>query len=66
MKIVLNGQEREIAAGATVLELIQAEGDPPEAVIVEINSRFVSPRVYVGTSCSEGDRVEIILAVIGG
>lgn len=66
MAIVLNGEEREIADGSTVLSLLRELGLPESRVAVERNRTIVRKADYPGTPLSDGDRVEIVTFVGGG
>src|SRR5437764_11876806 len=41
MHIVLNGEPKEIAAGLSVAELIEALGLPPVRLAIEVNRRII-------------------------
>ena len=65
MKVIINRQEHELAAGATVADAVAAIGaTPPFAAAV--NTQFVPRTRYAQHPLKEGDRVEIISPVTGG
>jgi len=65
MKVIINKQEHELAAGATLLDAITAiEAKPPFAAAV--NTQFVPKTRYSQQTLNENDRVEIISPVTGG
>jgi len=65
MRIVINKQEHELAAGATVADAVAAiEARPPFAAAV--NTQFVPKTQYAQHVLQDGDRVEIISPVTGG
>ncbi len=65
MKVIINKQEHELAAGATLLDAITAiEAKPPFAAAV--NTQFVPKTRYAEQPLQDGDRVEIISPVTGG
>lgn len=66
VKIVLNGEEREFPAGATVNDLIRLLALAPERVAVEVNREVVRRAAWVETKLAAGDRVEIVHFVGGG
>jgi thiamine biosynthesis protein ThiS len=68
MTLVINGQPRafDLAAGATVLDLVAALGLKQDRVAVEQNGSIVSRPAWAGTPVSEGDRFEIVHFVGGG
>lgn len=64
--ILVNGEHRSVAAGATLLELLSALGLDPRAVVVEHNRSIVRhPRLGLVT-LSPGDAVELVHFVGGG
>jgi sulfur carrier protein len=64
--IVLNGESRDLAPGATVSSLIADLGLDSRQVAVERN-REVVPRARHGeTVLAEGDRLEVVTFVGGG
>jgi sulfur carrier protein len=66
VKIVLNGEEREVPAGATLGKLIEGLSVAPERVAVELNREVVRRALWRETALTEGDRVEIVHFVGGG
>lgn len=65
MKVIINKQEHELAAGATVADAVAAiAAKPPFAAAV--NMQFVPRAQYAQHALHEGDRVEIISPVTGG
>jgi thiamine biosynthesis protein ThiS len=66
LKIVVNGEEREIADGATVGELVRQLALAPERVAVELNREVVRRAQWSETKLSAGDRVEVVHFVGGG
>lgn len=66
MNIVVNGEPRELAAGATIGEILSEMQLQPEAVVVEVNATILEPRVVSRHQLREGDRIEIIRFVGGG
>ena len=65
VKIVVNGQPREVAEGATVLGLLEEAKLTPRQVAVEVNRRLRKAADY-DTPLAEGDAVEIVTFVGGG
>lgn len=66
MKIVVNGEEREIEEGSTVAGLVRRLALAPERVAVELNREVVRRARWEETKLSEGDRVEVVHFVGGG
>ena len=66
MKVIVNGEERKLAEGATAATLLELLGLPASRVAVERN-REVVPRERLGeVSLVEGDRIEVVRFVGGG
>jgi len=66
LTVVVNGDEREVAAGAVVADLVARLDLKPERVAVELNRRILKRQQWGSTLLSEGDKVEIVHFVGGG
>ena len=66
MKIFLNGQERDIAAPASLAQLLETAGYVNHRVAVEVNREIVPRSQYGERVLDAGDRVEIVYAIGGG
>ena len=66
MRIVLNGEEREVADGTTVAGLLETLDVPRRYVAVERNREIVPRARHADTVLDDGDRVEIVTMVGGG
>lgn len=66
MKIVLNGQEREVAPTTSVQALLEAAGYAQRRVAVEINREIVPRSAHADRLLDAGDRIEIVHAIGGG
>jgi sulfur carrier protein len=66
MKIVLNGDEREIDGSATLADLVAASGLAGKRVAIEINREIVPRSDYARRALAAGDRVEVVNAIGGG
>lgn len=66
MTILVNGEEKEMADGLSVAELIESLNLKPERLAVELNRKIVRRVQWGSTSLSDGDKVEIIHFVGGG
>jgi sulfur carrier protein len=68
VRIVLNGDEIELDAPATVAEALAVAGRLPEGrgTAVALNGEVVSRREWAGATLSEGDRLEVLTATRGG
>jgi len=65
-EIVLNGEPRQLPAGATVLDLLAELGRDPRTVAVERNGDIVRRPDYGATCLTAGDRLEVVHFVQGG
>lgn len=66
MKIHINGEEKDIANGLTVAELLEEMQIRPGRVVVERNREIVAREAHVLTLLKEGDTLEIVHFVGGG
>ena len=66
MDILLNGQTRTLAPGATIASLLEAEGLAGRRVAVEVNGEIVPRGVHAAHALVEGDQVEVVHALGGG
>ena len=66
VRVVVNGEGREVAAGSTVLDLLSEMDRHPRTVAVEHNGDILSRERYGETELTEGDRLEIVGFVQGG
>ncbi len=66
MKLVLNGDEREIDGSRTVADLLNYLGFSDIPMLVEHNGTALFPREFPATELQNGDRLEIIRVVAGG
>lgn len=64
--IRLNGEPRELAGGANLLQLLQSEGLAERRVAVEVNGAIVPRSRHGEQVLADGDRVEIVHALGGG
>jgi sulfur carrier protein len=66
MKVQVNGEEMELAAGTTVAALLEKLGIQQQRLAVEINQEIVPRSQHGQHELQAGDRVEIVRAVGGG
>ena len=68
MKVVLNGEGRDLEDGATVRAAVTATGAPSEGrgVAVALDGEVVPRRRWDDVPLHEGQRVEVVRAVQGG
>ncbi len=65
VKILLNGEEREVAA-SNLTALIEEIGLDGRKVAIEHNLEIVPRSTYLATQIEDGDRLEIVHFVGGG
>ncbi|MBL8925064.1 MAG: sulfur carrier protein ThiS [Pseudonocardia sp.] len=66
MVVWINGEQRELASDAGVLDALGALGLPRTGVAVAVDGEVVPKARWAATSLSDGARVEILTAVQGG
>jgi sulfur carrier protein len=66
MKIVLNGESREVAATLSLAQLLEQSGYGARRVAVEVNREIVPRSLHAQHGLAEGDRIEIVQAIGGG
>lgn len=66
MKIVVNGEQRELAAQTSVGDILRELQLHPEAVVIEVNTVILDRQTCSQHILSDGDRIEIIRFVGGG
>ena len=66
MMIDVNGEELEIASGATIADLLVQLGFANRQVAVERNKHVVPRALHTDTALAAGDRLEVVSFVGGG
>lgn len=66
MRLLLNGDDREIAQVSSVADLVAVLGLDPRKVAVERNLEIVPRSTYADTALADGDRIEIVTFIGGG
>jgi len=66
MKIIANGQQREMPNGATLKAFLESLALPPTRVAVERNGSIVPRERFDSTPLADGDRLEVVTLVGGG
>jgi thiamine biosynthesis protein ThiS len=64
--IEVNGEQRRIAPGSTISQLLEALGVRAPLLVVEHNQRILKREEYSSVQLNEGDTVEIVHFVGGG
>ena len=66
MRLLLNGEERDVADVVTIADLVGALGLDARKVAVERNLEIAPRSTYAGTALADGDRIEIVTFIGGG
>jgi thiamine biosynthesis protein ThiS len=66
MRVHVNGEEREVAEGITLDQLLSELKVERTRVAVEVNAEVVRKAHHVDTKLNAGDQVEIVTFVGGG
>jgi sulfur carrier protein len=66
--VTLNGEERELAEGTTVLALVESLGARSDGrgVAVAISGEVIPRSAWEATELAAGNRIEVLIAVQGG
>lgn len=66
MRLMINGDPREVVRSATVESLLDELGLDPRGVVVELNRVIIRRAANASTPVADGDVVEIVHFVGGG
>ncbi len=66
INITLNGEARQVPAGSTLADALQATGQPAQSFASAVNGEFVARDARVLTTLTEGDAVFTFQAITGG
>lgn len=66
MKLVVNGESREMPGAPTVADLAADLGTGPGGVAVAVNDEVIARSAWSTTALGDGDRVEVLGAMQGG
>lgn len=66
MKVFVNGEPRDIAAGTTVAALLATMDLAGRRVAVEVNEDIVPKSRHAQAELRDNDRIEIVHAIGGG
>ncbi len=68
MQVVINGERQELPAGATVAVVVASLATAPEGrgVAVALEGEVIPRSSWQSTQLSDGDRLEVLVAVQGG
>ncbi|WP_165187328.1 sulfur carrier protein ThiS [Caulobacter soli] len=66
MRLLLNGEEQDIAGISSIADLVAALGLDARKVAVERNLEIAPRSTYADTRLADGDRIEIVTFIGGG
>ena len=66
VKILVNGEQREIPTGTTIAQLLEILRLDPRALAVELNLDVIPRGRHAEWTLQENDRLEIVTLVGGG
>ena len=66
MKIIVNGEDKQVAEGYTAEQLVEAMGLTGKRVAMEVNLEIVPRSAYPEFTFNDDDKIEIVHAVGGG
>ncbi|PHY21461.1 sulfur carrier protein ThiS [Caulobacter sp. BP25] len=66
MRLLLNGEERDVGEVRTIADLVASLGLDARKVAVERNLEIAPRSTYADTAMSDGDRIEIVTFIGGG
>jgi thiamine biosynthesis protein ThiS len=66
MRIVLNGEPRDVPEACSIASLLSGLQIRSNQVAVEVNLTIVDRSAFEGTALRDGDRVEVIGFIGGG
>ena len=66
VKLLVNGEARDVPDGLTVSKLLEILGTESSLVAVEVNTEVVRRARHAEAALRDGDRVEVVTFVGGG
>lgn len=66
INITLNGEARQVPAGSTLADALDAGGQPAQPFASAVNDEFVARNARTKTILAEGDAVFTFQAITGG
>ena len=66
MRLIVNGEPREIGGANTLTDYLSQINLPSKMVVVEHNGKIVPRERYAETLLSNGDTLEIVQMMAGG
>ncbi|TDB84162.1 sulfur carrier protein ThiS [Actinomadura sp. KC216] len=66
MKVIVNGEPRELPDGASVAEAVESVSGAASGIAVAVNDEVVRRSAWAATALRDADRIEVLTAVQGG
>lgn len=66
MKLLINGEHRQVDDDVTLIDLLKLIHASNEGIAVAVNDRVIPRSDWIRVDVKDGDRVEVIHAVQGG
>ncbi|TMQ94574.1 sulfur carrier protein ThiS [Actinomadura soli] len=66
MKVIVNGEPRELPDGASVAEAVASVTEAASGVAAAVNDEVVRRSAWAATTLRDADRLEVLTAVQGG
>jgi sulfur carrier protein len=66
VQVWINGEQRELADGASVRDALAVLGAPPNGIAVAVDGEVVPRADWPSVALADGARVEVLTAVQGG
>ncbi len=66
LKLLVNGEPCDVAAGCTIAGLVQTLGLDRQRIAVAVNRDVIPRSLFAAHALGSGDKVEILEAVGGG
>lgn len=66
MRLIINGQERDVENAQTLADVVTSFGLNERIIVIEHNLNIIPREMYGETAVAEGDKIEIVHFVGGG
>jgi sulfur carrier protein len=66
IRVIVNGEERDVQRGLSVTDLLTQLGLHPRMIVVEHNREILDRAQYTNTEVRDGDALELVHFVGGG
>ncbi|GII90243.1 sulfur carrier protein ThiS [Sinosporangium siamense] len=66
MNVTINGEARDVPAGATVADAVLSLTNATSGIAVAVNDEVIRRSAWEATELTEQDKIEVLTAVQGG